>query len=115
MNPIVGAGFNRLKVEKKRMAGRSDPLAKIVVRTSHYASSLWSFRMLMRQGLRKQDVLVDYGCGTMRIGIHAVRYLGKGAYWGLDVSETQLEEARLRVGPRLLAKKRPHICRICRR
>jgi cyclopropane fatty-acyl-phospholipid synthase-like methyltransferase len=110
--PILQAGLKHLKAEKKKMVGRSDPAAKLVVNTSLYISSLWSFLVLIRQGLRKQDVLVDYGCGTMRIGMHAVRYLGEGAYWGLDVSDAQLEKARLQLGPRLLAKKRPHVCRI---
>jgi SAM-dependent methyltransferase len=52
---------------------------------------------------------VDYGCGTLRVGIHAITYLGKGAYWGLDISDFLLEEGRKLIGETLYREKQPHL------
>ena len=67
------------------------------------------FDQLVQFGLKPQDVCVDYGCGTLRIGIHLIEYLEPGRYWGLDVSDFLLNEGRALVGERLLAEKRPNL------
>jgi cyclopropane fatty-acyl-phospholipid synthase-like methyltransferase len=41
---------------------------------------------LLRQGLRKDDVLLDLGCGCLRGGIHFIRYLAADKYLGMDIS-----------------------------
>jgi hypothetical protein len=35
------------------------------------------FKRLVDFGLNPGDTCVDYGCGTLRVGIHAITYLGK--------------------------------------
>ena len=42
---------------------------------------------LIARGLRPDDLVVDYGCGTLREGVHLIRYLAKGRYIGLDIDE----------------------------
>jgi hypothetical protein len=112
---VLAAIDKRLKAAKKKRKGRSEPTARLIFETIAYARSLWTFQTLIKQGLRKNDVLVDYGCGQMRIGIHAIRYLGPEAYWGFDIAESQLEAGRQRLGSKLLSGKKPHLCIISSR
>jgi SAM-dependent methyltransferase len=52
---------------------------------------------LVDAGLRPDHTLVDFGCGTGRLAVHAVRYLANGRYVGTDIAETMLSRARDRV------------------
>lgn len=58
-------------------------------------------------GLEPYMRCVDYGCGSLRLGQHAIRYLDPGNYWGVDVVETFIEEGIKFIGPELLSEKRP--------
>ena len=42
------------------------------------------FEYLVSQGLKPTDVLVDVGCGSLRGGVHFIRYLDPGHYFGVD-------------------------------
>jgi hypothetical protein len=55
-------------------------------------------KSLIVYGLKPEDTCVDHGCGALRIGLHAIRYLERGAYWGLDIEEFLLDEGREEVG-----------------
>jgi len=66
-------------------------------------------QQLIKLGLRRDDVVVDYGCGTLREGIHLIRYLEKGRYIGLDIDERVLEAGRHLAGEELLAEKTPRL------
>ena len=67
------------------------------------------FRKLVKLGLKPDDTCVDYGCGTLRLGIHAIKYLKPGAYWGMDVVDCFLREGRKLVGDRLWKEKQPNL------
>ncbi len=67
------------------------------------------YETLLRYGLTPEDVCVDYGCGTLRIGIHVIGLLPPGAYWGLDITKPLLDKSRELLGEVLLAEKRPHL------
>ena len=43
------------------------------------------------QGLQPQHRLLDLGCGSLRAGIHFVRYLDAGRYYGLDHNQSLLD------------------------
>jgi hypothetical protein len=42
------------------------------------------FDFLLRQGLRPHDVLLDVGCGSLRGGVHLIRYLEPRHYLEID-------------------------------
>lgn len=49
------------------------------------------FRYLADDGLTPQMRLLDIGCGCLRGGVHFVRYLEPGHYYGLDISQALLD------------------------
>jgi ubiquinone/menaquinone biosynthesis C-methylase UbiE len=53
--------------------------------------------VLLQEGMQRTDTLVDLGCGTGRLAVHAIPILAGGHYIGIDISETMLERARERV------------------
>ena len=64
---------------------------------------------LLTEGLKPEDVCVDYGCGTLRIGVQVMDYLQPGNYWGFDIDNFLLEEGRKLVGEEKMAAKRPNL------
>ena len=53
--------------------------------------------VLMKEGLKPTDTLVDLGCGTGRLAVHAIPALSGGRYVGIDISQTMLDEAQKRI------------------
>jgi SAM-dependent methyltransferase len=49
------------------------------------------FEFLVREGLQPSDYLLDVGCGCLRGGIHFVRYLRRGRYFGIDYDQSLLD------------------------
>jgi hypothetical protein len=64
--------------------------------------------ILLAQGLEPRHVVVDYGCGSFRLGKALIQYLDPGHYWGLDVIEEFLESGMAMLEPELKAAKRPN-------
>lgn len=48
------------------------------------------FDFLVDHGLEPRHQLLDVGCGALRGGIHFVRYLDPGHYYGIDLNESLL-------------------------
>lgn len=61
------------------------------------------------QGLRPNDRLLDVGCGALRGGLHFVRYLDAGNYYGLDINASLIEAGRLELERAGLADKGAHL------
>jgi hypothetical protein len=80
-----------------------------LIEGSHGEVGLGFLRVLIARGLKPEDVCVDYGCGTLRLGVHVMKYLRPGAYWGMDVAEFLLEEGRALIGEDVLADQRPNL------
>lgn len=64
---------------------------------------------LKAQGLQPQHKLLDLGCGTLRGGIPIIEYLNDENYFGVDVRDEVLREARKELKEQNLEKKNPHI------
>lgn len=52
------------------------------------------FEYLVEQGLRPEHHFLDVGCGSLRGGVHFVRYLESGHYCGLDIQQHLLDAGR---------------------
>ena len=63
---------------------------------------LLELALLHRAGLKPSHRLVDFGCGTGRLAMHAIPSLPHGHYIGIDVSQEMLRrlDQRLRALPR---------------
>jgi hypothetical protein len=102
--------FYAESVEFKLRKGKSHRnLGSHLFDGEHGTSGKGFIEKLLALGLKPDDTCVDYGCGTLRLGIHAINYLQPGAYWGMDISEFLLEEGRRLIGDGLWAKKQPHL------
>lgn len=79
-----------------------------------YVGGLWDevgrlqLRFLESRGLRSRHHLLDIGCGSLRGGVHFIRYLEPGRYMGVDKEQELLRlGAEQEVGPAIMAAKRP--------
>lgn len=52
------------------------------------------FDFIVSQGLSPGDALLDVGCGSLRAGVHFVKYLQTGGYYGLDIDEQLIQAGR---------------------
>jgi hypothetical protein len=64
--------------------------------------------ILLTYGLEPGHVVVDYGCGSFRLGKALIEHLDPGHYWGLDVIDEFLESGMALLEPELKAAKRPN-------
>jgi SAM-dependent methyltransferase len=53
--------------------------------------------ILRYYGLGRDSSLFDFGCGTGRLGKHAINYLNPNKYFGTDISQQMLRDFRLLV------------------
>jgi len=66
------------------------------------------FEYMVERGLQPGHQLLDMGCGSLRGGVHFIRYLEPDHYVGIDKDAELLECGRtLEVSPQILAEKRP--------
>jgi cyclopropane fatty-acyl-phospholipid synthase-like methyltransferase len=65
------------------------------------------FDYLVSQGLQPHHNLLDVGCGSMRGGVHFVRYLDTGHYVGLDIDTELLEAGKRELANEGLLDKQP--------
>lgn len=59
--------------------------------------------------INKTSVVLDYGCGSLRVGQHFIKYLNKSNYIGLDISEHFYNLGKRRIDKVLLEEKKPYL------
>jgi len=101
----------REAAEAKLRRGEAHPTLGGTLKTGLFGESGEDFFVFLLDdcGLKETDVCVDYGCGTLRIGVHLLRYLIPGNYWGLDISQLFLDEGCRLMGVELTEKARPNL------
>ena len=57
--------------------------------------------ILTDAGLKPSSTLLDFGCGTGRLAVHAIPFLAHGRYIGTDISPTMLVHATALVSDKL--------------
>ena len=68
-----------------------------------------NWQQFLDLGLRPDMRCVDYGCGSLRLGQHAIRFLDAGNYWGVDVGKSFMAAGLEMLGSDLTAQKRPRL------
>ena len=67
------------------------------------------FNFLRDHGLQPHHRLVDLGCGALRGGLHFIRYLDPGHYYGIDINASLIEAGRRELDQENLGCKSPHL------
>ncbi len=76
--------------------------------TDRFASRGFSkFAALRDWNLRPEERVIDYGCGSLRVGQHLIRYLDRGNYTGLDVTDAFYRDGLRMLEPGLAEAKAP--------
>ena len=102
-----GAGISMVVADKQgtRLAPLESPyfdhqeIQRAVDRGEHreVVGGLWDeigklqYRFLIDHGLRPQHIFLDIGCGSLRAGVHLIRYLDAGNYIGVDINQSLLD------------------------
>lgn len=77
--------------------------------TAGAAKAAYYFRKMR---LKPHHRVIDYGCGSLRIGAHFIKFLEPGRYLGLDVVPEFFEMGKDLVGQEIMESKRPHLLTI---
>lgn len=68
---------------------------------------LVNWRQIVNLGLQRDMRCVDFGCGSLRLGQHAIRYLAPSGYWGVDLTDSFIEAGIRLIPPELIESNRP--------
>ena len=63
--------------------------------------------VLIKNGLKNNHKVLDFGCGYGRVGIPLIKYLKKSSYTGIDLSKERIRLAKEYVSENKLLKKNP--------
>ena len=62
-----------------------------------YVGGMWDeigflqFNFLLQKGLEKSHTLLDLGCGSLRAGVHFIKFLDPGNYIGIDKEDLLID------------------------
>lgn len=79
-----------------------------------FVGGLWDelgqlqFDFLVDAGLQTHHSLCDLGCGCFRGGIHFIKYLDSGNYYGVDINQSLLNAGKTELEEAGLGNKRIH-------
>ncbi|WP_374651904.1 hypothetical protein [Dongia sp.] len=94
-------------VMKKIRDGAGHPAIGSASRPVRQHSELLEF--LQKYGLQPNDVAVDYGCGSLRLGRAVIDYLEPGRYWGVDITDEFYKLGLEAMDPAWLQQKAPKL------
>lgn len=53
------------------------------------------YKWLLENGLNPEHVFLDVGCGSLRGGVHFIKYLNDGNYYGLDINQSLINAGKV--------------------
>ena len=71
------------------------------------ASARRTFDKFIKYGIRPNHTVVDYGCGTLRVGALFIEFLEADRYIGLDLDERILAAGRKQLADEIVGTKHP--------
>ncbi len=66
-------------------------------------------KMIKTFAIAPSDRVIDYGCGSLRLGGHFMRHLEPGHYFGLDVTADLIAMGCELIGAETVAERAPHL------
>ncbi|MFT3730994.1 MAG: class I SAM-dependent methyltransferase [Hyphomicrobium sp.] len=73
------------------------------------ARGRFQLELLRAGGLQTSSNLLDIGCGPLRAGVHFIRYLDAGHYYGFDYNPSFVSAGQRLIAENSLEEKRPTI------
>ncbi len=68
------------------------------------------FEQLIKIGqVTPNSRVVEYGCGSLRLGAHFIKFLQPKKFFGLDITDAYYEMGKEIVGADLISEKQPHL------
>jgi SAM-dependent methyltransferase len=106
LKPLVPLWLRRLRHHKPKFdyreqydeQARNNTASEVIGDGGYDAIGRMQLDLLIRRGLQPGHTLVDFGCGNGRLARHAVPYLDRGTYIGLDHCQAFLDRARASLG-----------------
>ena len=95
------------RVMAKIRSGHGHPAIGPTARPLRNESELLEF--LLKHGLQTSDLMIDYGCGSLRLAPPLISFLEPGKYWGMDLAQDFLDLGRAHLSPDLAMAKRPRL------
>jgi hypothetical protein len=88
----------------------------MVIGHRDYVGGMWEemgrlqFDFLISRGLRPEHVFLDIACGSLRAGVHFIRYLDPGNYLGIEKEKVLIHRGLSReLPPDVREEKRPEL------
>lgn len=81
----------------------------------NFIGGLWEelgelqFEFLIKKNLKPHHKLLDIGCGSLRGGLHFIKYLEGNKYYGLDINHSLIEAGKIEVTEAGLSHKNPNL------
>lgn len=102
--------FYSIQVDKQLESGKPHAtLGGNLKRGDFGSSGSRVYETLLDLGLKPEHTVVDYGCGTLRVGVHVISHLDPGNFWGMDIAEFLLDKGRDLIGSEVVESKKPNL------
>ena len=98
-NKIEKRGVDRRAAARQVVGGAWDEMGKV------------QFDFLVKQGLQPDHWMLDVGCGSLRGGVHFIRYLETGHYCGIEREQWILDAGEIELAEAGLVDKKPELVR----
>jgi len=95
------------RVLAKIHGGQGHPAIGPGARPLRSRSELLEF--LLKFEVKPADLVIDYGCGSLRLATPLIEFLEPGRYWGMDLAQEFLDLGLTHLGPQLTEQKRPRL------